>query len=158
MLLAKFMVMQVLALVFMIIYNAYIMMSAGAIDMLFGSHHLAYLDRWRELVKLNMMAYGSTIGISGLSFWLALRSKNFIVPVAIGFFLWLACLAALEVKWPHVDKYIFGIPFTIVAKKYEHQHGFHQLLSVGYGVFFFGVAYVEFVLHRTPLSSLWRKS
>ena len=156
-LLAKFIVLQVLAIAFLLIFNVYTAMSAGVIDIQFGLDFLAYLDRWPELLKLNLLAYGSTFGISGLGFWLAVRSKNFIVPIAIGFSLWLVCLAALEVKWPHIDKYVFGLPFTIVSKKYEHEHLLHQLLSIGYGVFFFGVAYFEFVLQRTPLSSLWRK-
>jgi len=156
-LLAKFMVLQGLAMAFLLIFNVYTAMSAGVIDLQFGLDFLAYLDRWPELLKLNLLAYGSTFGISGLCFWLAVRSKNFIVPIAIGFSLWLICLAALEVKWPHIDKYVFGLPFTIVSKKYEHEHLLHQLLSIGYGMFFFGVAYFEFALQRTPLNSLWRK-
>jgi hypothetical protein len=156
-LMAKYTVIQVLALAFLAIYNVYVLMSAVIIDILFGSNLLTYLNRWPELLKLNLMAYGSTIGISALAFWLALRSKNFIAPIAIGFLLWLICPAALEVKWPHIDKYVVAIPFTIVSKKYDHEHLFYQLLSIGYGVFFFGVAYFEFVLQRTPLSSLWRK-
>jgi hypothetical protein len=156
-LLAKFAVVQALAVAFLLIYNVYIMMIAGVVDILFGSDLLAYVGRWPELLKLNLLAYGSTIGISSLCFWLALRSKNFIVPIAIGFMLWLICLAALEVKWPHIDKYVFAIPFTIVAKKYEQEHLFHQLLSIGYGVFFFGIAYLEFVLRRVRLRSFFRK-
>jgi hypothetical protein len=156
-LLAKFMVMQVLALAFLVTYNVYAAMSALVIDTIFDTDLLAYLHRWPELLKLNLKAYGSTLGISSLAFWLALRSKNFIAPIAIGFLLWLICPAALEVKWTHIDKYVVAIPFTIVSNKYAHEHLFHQLLSLGYSVFFFGIAYVEFVLQRTPLSSLWRK-
>lgn len=156
-LMAKFMVMQVLAFGFLVVYNVCILMIAALIDMLFPLDLLTYLDRWPELLKLNLMACGSTIGISALSFWLALRSKNFIVPIGIGVLLWLICPAALEVKWPHIDKYVFAIPFTIVSKKYDHEHVFHQLLSIGYGIFFFSVAYVEFSLKRTQLRFPWRK-
>jgi hypothetical protein len=156
-LLSKFMVLQVLALVFLAIFNLYTVLAAAAIDIVFESSLLAFLDRWPEILKVNAMAYGSSIGISALSFWLALRSKNFIVPIAIGFLLWLICPAALEVQWKHIDKYVVAIPFTVVSKKYADKHVFHQLLSLGYGAFFFGVAYFEFVLQRTTFRLLWRK-
>jgi hypothetical protein len=156
-LLAKFTVLQVLGIVFLAIFNIYTVLVGAILDTIFGLDFLAYLNRWPEVLKLNLLAYGSTIGISALVFWLALRSKNFIAPIAIGFALWLVCLAALEVKWPHVDKYVFGIPFTIVAKKFEHEHLFHQLLSIGYGVVFLVISFVEFALQRVQWRSLLRK-
>jgi hypothetical protein len=157
-LLAKFTVLQVLALIFLIAFNVYMILSAAVVDMIFGLNFISYLERWPELLKLNSMAYGSTVGISALSFWIALRSKNFIVPIAIGFLLWLiGPLVAFEFKLPHMDKYVSAIPFTIVSKKFEHERMFHQLLSIGYGVFFFCIAYVEFALKRVQLKSLFRK-
>ncbi|MCW5910851.1 MAG: ABC transporter permease [Cyclobacteriaceae bacterium] len=157
-LLAKFAVIQVLALVFLIVFNAYMVMGCALIDVIYGVDFLAYLDRWPELLKLNLMALGSTVGISVLSFWLALRYKNFIAPIAIGFLLWLiGPTAALELKWPHFDKYVFVLPFTIMVERFEDKRMFYQLLSMGYGVVFFGIAYFEFVLQRMPLRALWRK-
>lgn len=157
-LLAKFTVLQVLALAFLVAYNVYMMMSAAVVDMIYGLDFLSYLVRWQELLKLNLMAYGSTIGISALSFWMALRSRNFIVPIAFGFLLWLiGPLVAFEFKWPHMEKYVSAIPFTIVSKKFEHERMFYQLLSIGYGVFFFSVAYLEFALKRIEWRSLLKK-
>ncbi|HEY3430582.1 MAG TPA: ABC transporter permease [Cyclobacteriaceae bacterium] len=159
-LLSKFTVIQVLAFVFLVIFNVYMMMGAAVIDMIFGIDFLLYVEQWQELLKLNAMAYGATIGVSALSFWIALRSKNFITPIAIGFLLWLfGPTIAFEFKWPHADKYVYALPFTIVSKRFEHDHVFHQILSIGYGVFFFGIAYLEFVLQRTSITSyLKRKS
>ena len=104
-LLAKFTVMHVLALAFLMIFNVYMMMGAGVVDIIFGLDFLPHLlGRWPELLKVNVMAYVSIIGISALSFWLALRSKNFIAPIAIGFLLWLiGPIVAFELKWPHMD-------------------------------------------------------
>lgn len=157
-LLAKYMVIHVLALGFLILFNACMVMGCVFIDLIHGVNFLADLNRWPELLELNLMAYGSSIGISALSFWLALRFKNFIAPIAIGILLWLiGPTAALELKLPHFDKYIFVLPFTIVAKKVETTRLLYQLLSLGYGVLFFSIAYVEFVLQRTQLRSCWRK-
>lgn len=151
-LLAKFTVIQVLALVFLVIFNVYMVMGCVLIDMIYGVDFLAYLKRWPEMLKLNLMALGSTSGISALSFWLALRYKNFVAPIAIGFLLWLiGPTAALELKWPHFDKYVFVLPFTIIVEKFAGERLFYQLLSIGYCVFFFCIAYFEFVLQRMQL-------
>jgi lantibiotic transport system permease protein len=153
-LVAKFIVLQVLGIIFLLIFNVYMLLGCAVVDLIFEVNFLAYLNRWPELLKLNFMALESTVGISALSFWLALRYNNFISPIAIGFLLWLiGPTAALELNWPHFDKYVFVLPFTVVSQKFEHEQLFYQLLSLGYGVLFFGVAYFEFVLKRTHLSS-----
>jgi lantibiotic transport system permease protein len=157
-LLAKYTVLHVLALVFIILFNAFMAIGCALIDLIYGINFLSYLNRWPELLELNLMAFGSSIGISALSFWLALRFKNFIAPIAIGILLWLiGPTAALELKLPHFDKYVFVLPFTIVTKKFEDARLLYQLLSLGYGLFFFTIAYLEFVLQRVQLSSFWRK-
>ena len=158
-LLAKFTVLQVMAIAFLVVYNVYMIMSAVTVDIIFSTDFLSYVGQWQELLKLNLMALGSTVGISALSFWIALRSRNFIAPIAIGFLLWMiGPLVAFEFKWPHMDKYVSAIPFTIISKKFEGDRMFHQVLSIGYGIFFFSVAYLEFTLKRLPLKSLFRKS
>lgn len=157
-LLAKFTVIQVLAVAFLLTFNLYMVLGCALIDIVYDLDFLLYLNRWPEMVQLNLMAWGSTIGISAVTFWLALRFKNFISPIAIGLLLWLiGPTAALELKWPHFDKYVFVLPFTIISKKHEHERLFYQFLSVGYGMLFFSVAYVEFALKRIQLK-LWNKS
>lgn len=157
-LLAKYMVIHGLALVFLIIFNAFMAMGCALIDLIHGINFLEYLNRWPELLKLNLLAYGASAGISALSFWLALRFRNFIAPIAIGILLWLiGPTAALELKLPHFDKYVFVLPFTIVAKKFEETRHFYQLLSLGYAVLFFGIAYLEFIVQRIQLRVFWRK-
>lgn len=151
-LLAKFAVIQVFALAFQVVFNVYMALGAAVTDMIFNADFLTYLERWQELLKLNLMAYGATIGVSALSFWLALRSKNFITPIAVGFLLWLfGPTIAFEFKWPHADKYVYALPFTIVSKRFEHEHVFHQILSIGYGILFMSIAYIEFVHQRAKV-------
>jgi hypothetical protein len=156
---AKFSVVQVFALLFMVAFNIYMVIGAAVTDALFNLSYLTYLERWPELLKLNMMAFGATFGVSALCFWLALRSKNFITPIAVGFLLWLfGPTIAFEFKWPHADKYVFALPFTVVSKRFEDERLVHQLLSLGYGVFFFGLAYLEFVKQRMKLKRFWKKN
>ena len=150
--LSKFAMLQLAGVIFILFYNIFMFAGAGLLDIIHTHSFLAYLEHWRELLKINLSAWGSTIVISALCFWMALRSKNFIAPIAIGFLLWMAGpFAAVEFKWPHAEKFVFALQFTILSKKFEHNQLFYQVLSIGYGVFFLGIAYVEFVLQRTKV-------
>lgn len=157
-LLAKFSVVQVFGFLFMVTFNLYMLIGAALTDGIFNLSYLSYLERWPELLKINMMAYGATLGVSALCFWLALRSKNFITPIAVGFLLWLfGPTIAFEFKWAHADKYVFALPFTVVSPRFEADRVLHQLLSVGYGVLFFGLAYLEFVMQRMKVGRYFSK-
>jgi hypothetical protein len=157
-LLAKFLVLQALGIIYLIVFNVYMVLGCAIIDVTFEVNFLSFLNRWPEMLKLNLMALGSTIGMSALSFWLALRYKNFVAPIGIGFLLLLiGPTAAFELKWPHFDMYVYVIPFTILSKKHEHQQLLFQFLSIGYGVFFFSFAYLEFALKRVHWRSLLKK-
>ena len=154
---AKFVVLQILAIALIVTYNVYVILGCVILDAMDGNYFLSYLDHWPEMLKMNLMAYGSTIGLSALSFWLALRSKNFIAPIAIGLLLWFVGPAALENDWFHVGKYVFAIPFTVLFERFAEDRMFYQFLSIGYGVLFFSVAYLEFVLQRIKVGRYIRR-
>jgi hypothetical protein len=155
---AKFILLHLITLSFIVIYNVYMVLSAVLIDVIFGMNSLSYLDQWREVLKINALAYGSTIGISAVTFWLALRSKNFIAPIALGLLLWVMHLfAAFEFHWPYAEKFVFALHLTVFSKKFEHERVLHQLLSIGYGFLFFGLAYLEFVMKRKRIRWFWKK-
>jgi hypothetical protein len=148
-LISKFVMLQLAGIALVVFHNIFMIMGAGLLDLLYGVNFLSYLSHWKEMLRINTMAWGSTIGISAVCFWLALRSKNFIIPIVVGFLLWVAGpFAALEFKWPHADKYVFALQFAILSKKLEHEQLLHLLLSIGYGFLFLGGAYAEFVLYR----------
>lgn len=155
-LLAKFTVLQLLTIAFLLVFNVYMALGCAIIDAIHNLDYLTYLHRWPELLRINLMALGANLGIGALSFWLALRYRNFIAPIAIGLLLWIiGPTAALELKWPHFDKYVYVLPFTTMVNKFEGNRLFYQWLSVGYAVLFFGIAYVEFVLRRMKLRASW---
>ncbi len=156
-LLAKFVVLQLLGLAFLIVSNIYFIIGAGVVDLAMDTSFINYVEHWPEILSVNGRAYIAALGISAVTFWLAVRSKNFVVPIGLGLLLWLAPVAALEFKWPHVDKYVFAIPFTVLVKKFQDEQLFHQLLSVAYGIVFFLIAYVEFLLKRVSIGNIFRK-
>jgi lantibiotic transport system permease protein len=156
-LLAKFVVLQLIALAFIVVTNVYFILGAGLVDLAMDTTFMTFLDRWPEMLSLNGRAYVATWGISAVTFWLAIRSKSFVAPIGIGLLLWLAPVAALEFKWPHIDKYVFAIPFTVLAQKFKDEQLFHLLLSIAYGIAFFVIAYVEFLLKRVSVGNVFRK-
>lgn len=157
MLLAKFVVLQLTVLAFIVVSNIYFILGAGIVDMAMGTNISSFLDRWPEMLSVNCRAYVATLGISGAMFWIALRSRNAVSPLGIGLLLWLAPVVALEFKWAYVDMYVFALPFTVLATKFKDEQLFHQLLSVGYGVVLFTGAYLEFLLKRTSFRKIVRR-
>jgi hypothetical protein len=156
-LLAKFTVLQLLALAFLVVSNIYLIIGAGVVDWIQGTNFIDFINRWPEMLSLNGRAYIGTLGIGALTFWLAVRSKSFVAPVGTGLLLWLAPVAALELRFSHIDKFVFAIPFTVLAEKYQDEQLFHQLLSVAYGIVFFVIAYLEFLLKRVSITKMFRK-
>lgn len=156
-LLSKFVVLQLLAVAFIVVSNVYFLLGASLVDLAMGTNFISFVDQWPEILSLNGRAYVATLGISAVTFWLAVRSKNFVAPIGIGLLLWLAPVAALEFRWEHIDKFVFALPFTVLAKKFQDEQLFHQLLSVAYGIVFFVIAYLEFLLKRTSVGKLFRK-
>jgi hypothetical protein len=101
----------------------------------------------------NWHVYVSVFAISAIQFWLSLRFKNFIAPLAIGFCLWImAPLMLFSLNWSFADYYPYSFPIQLVAM--EEKPGFVpnipliQLLSLGYGIFFLAVAFIEFKIRR----------
>ena len=156
-LLSKWVVIQLLGLLFIVVFNVYMILGAALLDAIYHTTYLEYLGRWSEILKVNLMAFTTSIGMSTLSFWLALHYRNFIAPIALGFLLWLTGpIFAFEFKWPYLDLYVSALPFSIISRRPVRDPMLHQLLSIGYGVLFFSVACLEFSLRRTRFRALLR--
>lgn len=92
---------------------------------------------WSLLLKMNLKTFVALLGIIAIQYWLSLRIKNFIVPIAIGLALLIGATILLSL-WKHVDKYPYAFPilsfFNIsgggATKKIEFQN--HELNSIGW--------------------------
>jgi hypothetical protein len=75
---------------------------------------------WKWFLALNANIYISILAISAFQFWLGVRFKNFIIPLAIGTGLWMAAIMMVGVyRWEHADKLFFAFPFMALLPKYE---------------------------------------
>jgi hypothetical protein len=95
--------------------------------------------KWGLLLKMNLKTFISLLGIIAIQYWLSLRIKNFIVPIAIGLALLITSTILLSI-WEHSDKYPYAFPILSFismtsgegSKKIEFLN--HELNSIGWFV------------------------
>lgn len=89
--------------------------------------------------------YLALLGVSAIQFWLGLRFKNFLVPVAVGFVLWLlGTVLVFEYHSPMAT--YFPHSFHALGMSPAHRANFQAVIwtSVGYAAFFLAVAFWGF--------------
>ena len=90
-------------------------------------------------------AYMSLLAIVSMQFWLGLRFKNFIVPIAIGFGLWLAgTLIILEYHSPYGIYFPYSFHVFANFSQYKSQLNQAEWSSAGYAVLFLGLSFIDF--------------
>ena len=98
------------------------------------------------ILKLNLKSFISLLGIISIQYWLSLRIKNFIVPIAIG--LGLLITALIIQGWQHIYKMPYAFPFLtffsvgrggLTGKLLLN----HELNSIGYFIFFTVLAFLD---------------
>jgi hypothetical protein len=146
--LAKFIILHLLILLFLLSYNLYLIITGVSIELL----HPELFDRGFNLPGLliaNAQTYFLIFGISAIQFWLSLRFKNFIAPIAIGFVLWfMAPMMIFELKWAIADKYPYSFSILSMHPKYKANISTYQWYSLANAVFFLAIAFVDFRVKR----------
>jgi hypothetical protein len=107
---------------------------------------LSHSAQWILLLKMNLKTFVSLMGIIAFQYWLSLRFKNFIVPIAIG--LALLITAIILMPWEHIYKMPYAFPlltFSSLAKGGLKGVLFlnHELNSIGYFIFFTALAFLD---------------
>ncbi len=144
--LSKFLTIQFYVVLCMVAYNLFTL--AALLAMHFFKTDLALFAHsmdWNTFLLFNVRTYVALLAISAFQFWLGMRFKNFIVPVGIGFSLWLAAITMIgEFEWPHADKFPFA--FSMYMAYPKHQAKFPLMLwsSVGYAVLFLALGFADF--------------
>jgi len=90
-------------------------------------------------------AYVSVLALAGIQFWIGMRSKNFIVPTAIGLAGWMAGMMLLfkyQSSWcPYFPYTYSGIRYSLWFKSKLTLVGW---LSLGYMLAFLIFGYLDF--------------
>lgn len=147
---SKFLMVHFLVLVFFFAYNLFMALSALAVNAMIPEiNFFEHNFDWNRLIVSNVQTYVAVLAIISVQFWVGLRFKNFVTPIAIGFGLWmLAAVLVLEIKWEHVGKYPFAYPILMILSKCKPSVPYIQWGSLGYAFFFLGIAFVDFKLRQ----------
>lgn len=149
--LSKFIMLHLLIIVFIVSYLILLLAGSFITDSLYpklfkGEYNL------QSVLLNNWNAYVSVFAITAIQFWLALRFKNFIAPLAIGFCLWIMGLLMLfALDWAWADRYPYSFPIQMAGMsemKTKPDVPLLQMLSVAYGLFFLAVAFIEFKIRK----------
>ena len=141
---SKFIVLHLLIILFLLAYNFWLIVSAGILYLLIPDHFTGMIDL-TEIFILNGQTYLSILGMSTIQFWLALRFRNFIASLAIGFCLWIATpMMLFEFDFTFLEYFPYSFYFMTNIPKYNDNIPFILSLSVAYAFVFLGIAFAEF--------------
>ena len=144
--LAKFMNVHLLMLVFLIATHLFMFLTIVGINLIKPTLNLFEHPLNGNRVLVNAAnAYILVLAICAIQFWLGLRSRNFIVPIGIGFALWLAgTIMAVQYK----SNLVFYFPYSFnafpVSTKLKSELTQVAWTSLGYALLFLIVGFFDF--------------
>jgi hypothetical protein len=143
---AKFLNVHLLTLLFLVTYNVFMVMVVFIMNFVDPALDLLNqpLDGYTLLAN-NAKGYISLLGISAIQFWLGLRFKNFIPPIAIGFSMWVVG-SMMVMEFHTSNAYMFPYAHVTLSflQNYAHLVPTVQLWSVGYAVVFLFIGFMDF--------------
>jgi lantibiotic transport system permease protein len=144
---SKFSTILLMVLFLFIMFNFFMVVCAVLVSIINNDYpFLRSSAQWSLILKLNLKTFVALLGIISIQYWLSLRIKNFIVPIAIG--LALLMTATIVQQWEHIDKVPYAFPFLTflsISKGGLRGNLFqnHELNSMGYLAFFNLLAFLD---------------
>ncbi len=149
---AKFITLQFMILAFLLVYNLFLVITAVSAELMHPDLYDGKVDIIGIITK-NAQTYILILGVSAIQFWLSLRFKNFIAPLAIGMALWfLAPLMGFMFKVSFVEQYPYAFTMLVEFTKYEASAPTYMWYSIITTALFLSVALVEFRIRKVRLS------
>jgi lantibiotic transport system permease protein len=141
-LVAKFLLVQLLIIIFLVVYN--IIMATVPLWLQFlnpSFNAFTTSIKWEAWLKANAMTYINILGLSAVQFWLGIRFKNFLVPVGIGIFLLLLApmlMFAFKIEFAYLHPHSLPIYAGMLIEKNDFSDfpGIKQLASLAHVVVF----------------------
>jgi hypothetical protein len=143
---AKFLNIQLLMLLFMISSHLFMFVAVVLANMIKpGLGILSHSLDGQKVVVNAVNTYVVMLAFCALQFWLGLRFKNFIVPIAVGLALWLTGTLLVFYFDSSTAKY-FPYSFQAISLSPKHKIHLTQVAwtSAGYAVFFLLVGFLDF--------------
>jgi lantibiotic transport system permease protein len=147
---AKLAVIVVLMLQFFVLFNIGIYLAAIVPYVLVsGTPYPSQPLPYQDFLRANALYFVDTLPIVALQYLIALRFKNFLVPVGLGFVFWVGALAALTWQFGYVIPYTYPM-YNYLASGVQTKA---ILPTVNIHLFAFGyfvvITLVSYVLYLT---------
>ena len=140
----KFLVLQIMVLLFLICYNFFTGLTGVAIEMMDPAIYGGKLELSR-IIAVNTQTWILSLGLSAIQFWLSLRFRNFVAPLGIGLVGWfLAPMMLFQFKTGLIEYYPYAFTVLSVMSNYKSNIATYQWYSVITAVLFLGIAFFEF--------------
>ena len=143
---AKFLNVQFLMLAFLIATHLFMFLTVVAINFIIPTLNLFTQPVNGSTVLLNAAnAYILLLAVCSIQFWMGLRFRNFIVPIGIGFALWLAgTIMAVQYKSNMVFYFPYSFPAFPVNTKLKSEINQVAWISLGYALLFLIAGFIDF--------------
>ena len=144
--LAKFMNVHLLMLAFLIATHLFMFLTVVVLNFIKPTLNLFSHPLNGSTVLVNAAnAYMLLLAICAIQFWIGLRSRNFIVPIGIGFALWLAgTIMTVQYKSNLVYYFPYSFHAFPVSTKLKSQLTHVAWTSLGYALFFLIAGFFDF--------------
>jgi lantibiotic transport system permease protein len=135
----------------LLLFFTLLMLSTAGVAQLIRPDVVLYSDKsnWNKFFNKMGNVYLSILALSAIQFWMGTKFKNFIVPVGVGFALWmLGTILLFEFKWVHADMFPYTFPTLNVFPANKISNSMIGWYSFGYMVLFVGLGYWDFSRKR----------
>jgi lantibiotic transport system permease protein len=147
---AKFLNIQLLMLLFMVASFLFIWIAVIAINFIRPELNILQhsFNLYPVLVEYAHV-YVSVLAICAIQFWIGLRSKNFIVPIAIGIACWLAgTIMVFEYKSSASPYFPYSFHGIRLSPLFSPRLGQVEWTSFGYSILFLVLGFLDFKQRR----------
>lgn len=148
--LSKLLNMHLLLLLFLAAFHLYMWIVAVVAH--FTIPELNVLNRPLDgfaLLKKHFNIYISMLALSSLQFWIGMRSKNFIAPIAIGVALWLVgVIAVMEYHSDSANYYPYSFLILGSFDEFKVYHTQVKWTSLTYAFAFLFIGFLDFRRRR----------
>ncbi len=147
---AKFLNIHLLLIAFLVASHLFMWIVLIAVHFILPQFHiLNHSFNATRVLEDNAHAYLSGLGICSIQFWIGLRARNFIVPVAIGLALWLlGTVLVLEYKSSVSPYFPYSYPAIRFSPLFSPGLKRIEWLSFGYSVLFLIIGFMDFRRRR----------
>jgi len=142
--LAKFITLHIMIFAFLICFNLFLALSGIGTEMMLPTLYEGKLDVFR-LISVNAQLWFLIMGLSAIQFWLSLRFRNFVAPLAIGVAMWfVAPMMLFQFETTAVEFFPYAFSMLAIVPKFAGNVVTYQWYSIVTALLFLFIAFLEF--------------